>query len=59
MEIIEKFKKQNTLIQIIDLLFIIVLIYDILTIQLHPITIVLLFLMFFIPFCQWFFKKEE
>ena len=59
MGLIEKFRKQNLLIQILDILFVIVIIYDMITMKFHSITIVILFLLFLIPFCQEFFKKED
>ncbi len=59
MGLIEKFRKQHILIQILDILFIAILIYEIITMEFHSITIVILFLLFFIPFCQEFFKKED
>lgn len=59
MGLIEKFRKQHILIQILDISFVAVLIYEIMTMKFHSITIAMLFLMFLIPFCQEFFKKEE
>jgi hypothetical protein len=59
MKIIDKFKNQPTIIKALDILFIVVLIYEIMTLQVLAISWVILFLILFIPFCQWFFKKEE
>lgn len=58
-ELIERFKKQPKIIQILDLGIVILLIYEFLTMQNIQITGIFIFLLFFIPFCQWFFKKEE
>lgn len=59
MDIIDKFRKQHVIVQILEALFIIVLIYEIITMQILSITWIILFLIIFIPFCQWFFKKED
>lgn len=58
-EIVEKFRKQHTLIQILDVAFIMVFIYGIITMNVVSITWILLALLVAIPLCQWFFKKEE
>ncbi|MBQ6512158.1 hypothetical protein [Methanobrevibacter sp.] len=59
MSMIDKFRKQHILVQILDVIFIIVLIYGLITMQISPILWIMLFLIVFIPFCQWFLKKEE
>lgn len=59
MKIIDEFKKQHIIVQILDVLFIILLIYETVTMQILSITWIILFLILVIPFCQWFFKKEE
>jgi uncharacterized integral membrane protein len=59
MKIIDKFKKQPAIIKVLDVLFIVVLIYEILTMHVLAISWAILFLILAIPFCQWFFKKEE
>lgn len=58
-EIVEKFRKQHIIIQILDVAFIMVFVYGIITMNVVSITWILLGLLVAIPICQWFFKKEE
>ncbi|WP_297825803.1 hypothetical protein [uncultured Methanobrevibacter sp.] len=59
MKIIDYFKKQPLIIQILDILFILVFTYEIIALKTLSISWAILFLIVFIPFCQWFLKKEE
>ncbi|WP_406534166.1 hypothetical protein [Methanobrevibacter sp.] len=59
MKIIDKFRKQHPLIQALDIMFIILLTYELITMQNLSITWIVLFLIIFIPFCQWYLKKED
>ncbi|AMD18331.1 hypothetical protein TL18_10115 [Methanobrevibacter sp. YE315] len=59
MKIIDKFRNQHIIVQILDIAFILVLIYELVTMKTLSISLAILFLIIFIPFCQWFFKKEE
>ena len=59
MKIIDKFKNQHILVKILDIIFIIVFIYGLITMQISPALWIILFLIVFIPFCQWFLKKEK
>lgn len=58
-EIVEKFRNQHIILQILDVLFIIVFIYGIITMNVVSMTWVLLILLVAIPVCQWFLEKEE
>lgn len=57
--IFEKFKNQHIVLQILDVLFIVVFIYGIITMNVVSISWILLSLLVAIPICQWYFKKEE
>lgn len=57
-EIFEKFTKQHILLKILDVLFIAVFAYGIITVNVVSITWILLGLLVAIPVCQWFLKKE-
>ncbi|MGX8693598.1 MAG: hypothetical protein ACSW71_01695 [Methanobrevibacter sp.] len=59
MSIIDKFRKQHILVQILDIIFVIALIYGLVTMRISPILWIILFLIAFIPFCQWILKKES
>lgn len=59
MEIIEKFKRQHITVQILDIIFIILFIYEIITFPALNETWIMIILLFFILFCQWHFKKED
>lgn len=58
-EIVEKFKNQHILLQILDVVFIAVFVYGIITMNVVSITWLLLGLLVAIPLCQWFLKKED
>lgn len=55
----EKFRTQHIVLQILDVLFIVVFIYGIITMNVVSITWILLTLLVAIPICHWYFKKEE
>jgi hypothetical protein len=59
MRIIEKFKKQHVIVQILDIVFIAVFIYEIITFPAMNETGLMIFLLFLILVCQWYFKKED
>lgn len=59
MGIIDEFRKQPIILQILDIVCIIVLIYELLTMRSLTISWILLFLIVVIPLCQGFFKKED
>lgn len=59
MKIIDAFRKQHIVVQILDILFIIVLIYELITMHSLSISWILLFLIIAIPLCQSFLKKEN
>lgn len=52
-------KNQPKAIKIIEIIFIILIVYEIITMQDLRITWLILFLLLVIPFFGWFFKKEE
>lgn len=56
-EIVAKFRNQHILLQILDILFIAVFAYGIITLKVVSITWILLSLLVIIPICQWFLKK--
>lgn len=57
-DLISRFKEQPKIVQILDILIIILIVYEIITLQSLQITWLLIFLVIAIPFIQWFFKKE-
>ncbi|WP_458456140.1 hypothetical protein [Methanobrevibacter sp.] len=59
MKIIDAFRKQHIIVQILDIIFIIVLIYELITMHSLLISWILLFLIIVIPLYQNFFKKEK
>lgn len=58
-EIIEKFKQQHKIVQILDVIIVVLIVYELITMQDLHITWLILFLIIIIPFVQWFLKKEE
>ncbi len=59
MKLIEKFKKQPTIIKILDLIFILVFAYAAITMKVLEVSPILLILLAVIPFAQWILKKEK
>ncbi len=59
MGLIEEFKKESTILQILDVAFIISLIYEILTFNGIFICTTILGIMAIVRFYEWFSKKEE
>ena len=59
MKIIEKFRKQHIVVQILDMIFVILFIYEIITFPAINETWIMIVLLFLIPVCQWYFKKED
>ena len=59
MGLIDKFKKESTILKILDVALIISLIYEIVTFKGIIICTTILGLMAIVRFCEWFFKKEE
>lgn len=59
MKIVDAFRKQHIIVQILDIAFIIVLVYELATMQSLSISWILLFLIVAIPLCQSFLKKEN
>ena len=59
MKIIDKFRKQHPLIQALDIIFILLIIYEIITMKIHSITLIIACLIVIIPLFQGFFKKED
>lgn len=58
-EMIVRFKTQAGIIQILDIIFVIVFIYELVTIHALKISAIILFIIILIQFSEWFFKKEE
>ena len=59
MKIIEKFRKQHIAVQILDIIFVILFIYEIITFPAMNETWLMIILLFVITVFQWHFKKEE
>ena len=59
MKIIEKFRKQHIVVQILDMIFIILFAYEIATFPAMNETGLMIILLFAILVCQWHFKKED
>lgn len=59
MNLIETFKKQSAVVKILNIAFIVALIYNILTFSVTDICIILLGLIAIVKFIEWFLKKEE
>ena len=58
-KILEKFRNQHIVLQILDVAFILVFVYGLITMNVISIAWILLSLLVIIPICQCFFKKEE
>ena len=59
MKIIEKFKRQHIVIQILDITFILLFLYEMITFPALNETWLMIILLFIILICQWHFKKED
>ena len=59
MSLIDAFKNQHIIIQILDVLFVISFIYEVITLNSVNISLWILGLLIIVEFCKWFFKKEE
>ena len=59
MGLIDSFKKESTILKILDVALIISLIYEIVTFKGIIICTTIFGLMAIVRFCEWFFKKEE
>lgn len=59
MRIIEEFKKESTILKILDIALIISLIYEILTFKGLFLFTTIFGLIVIVRFFEWFFKKEE
>lgn len=59
MDLIETFKNQSVAVKILNIAFIVALIYDILTFSVTNICIIILGLIAMVKFIEWFSKKEE
>ena len=58
-EILERFANQHVLVKILDVVFILVLLYGIMTLNVISITWILIILIALIPICKWFLKKRK
>lgn len=58
-EIIENYKKQPKILQILEIIFIIVFAYELIIMKSLQISLIILCIILLIHFCKWFFKKEE
>lgn len=56
---IESFKNQHVILQVLEIIFIVSLILEIITVQNIKIAGYILFLILIIKLISWFFKKEE
>ena len=59
MKIIEKFRKQHVVVQILDIVFILLFLYEMITFPALNETGLMIFLLFAILMSQWYFKKED
>ncbi|WP_407454305.1 hypothetical protein [Methanobrevibacter sp.] len=59
MKIIEKFNKQHIVVKILDIIFLILFVYEIITFPALNEVWLILILLFIILACQWHFKKED
>lgn len=57
--IVERFKNQHIILQILDVLFIMTFVYGIISMNVVSITWILLCLLVMIPVCQQFLKKKN
>ena len=57
--IIERFKNQHIILQILNVVFIMVFVYGIISMNVVSITWILLCLLVLIPVFRWYLKKEE
>lgn len=57
--ILDEFKKQHVIIQILIIAFIITAIFELITINTFAIAWIIFLILVILEFVQWFFKKEE
>ena len=57
--ILDEFKKQHVIIQILIIAFIIIAIFELITIQTFSISWIIFIILAIFGFYKWFFKKEE